>query len=61
MTAHGLCSSFRGWCAESAVSRELAESCLAHVVKNTVEAVYRRSDLLDQRREAINAWGRHIT
>ena len=50
MTPHGLRSSFRDWCAESAVSRELAESCLAHVVKNTVEAAYRRSDPLEQRR-----------
>ena len=57
MTPHGLRSSFRDWCAESAVSRELAESCLAHVVKNTVEAAYRRSDLLEQRREVMNAWG----
>ena len=60
MTPHGLRSSFRDWCAESAVSRELAESCLAHVVKNTVEAAYRRSDLLDQRREIMDAWGRYI-
>ena len=58
MTPHGLRSSFRDWCAESAVSRELAESCLAHVVKNTVEATHRRSDLLEQRREVMNAWGR---
>ena len=61
MTPHGLRSSFRDWCAESGVSRELAESCLAHVVKNTVEAAYRRSDLLEQRREVMNAWGQYIT
>ena len=61
MTPHGLRSSFRDWCAETAVSRELAESCLAHVVENTVEAAYRRSDLLEQRREVMNAWGQYIT
>ena len=61
MTPHGLRSSFRDWCAESAVSRELAEACLAHVVKNTVEAAYRRSDLLEQRREVMNAWARYVT
>ena len=60
MTPHGLRSSFRDWCAESAVSRELAESCLAHVVKNTVEAAYRRSDLLEQRRAVMDAWARYI-
>ena len=35
-------------------------SCLAHVVKNTVEAAYRRSDLLEQRSEVMDAWGRCI-
>lgn len=61
MTPHGLRSSFRDWAAESGISRELAEACLAHVTKNTVEAAYRRSDLLDQRREVMDAWGRYIT
>ena len=56
MTSHGLRSSFRDWCAETAASRESAEACLAHVVKNTVEAAYRRSDLLEQRRAVMEAW-----
>ena len=60
MTPHGLRSSFRDWCAETAVSRELAEACLAHVVKNTVEAAYRRSDLLEQRRAVMEAWAAYI-
>ncbi len=61
MTPHGFRSSFRDWAAESGVSREVAEACLAHVIKNTVEAAYRRSDLLDQRREVMDAWARYIT
>ena len=61
MTPHGLRSSFRDWAAESGISRELAEACLAHVTKNTVEAADRRSDLLEQRREVMDAWGRYIT
>ena len=32
-----------------------------HVVKNTVGAAYRRSDLLEQRREVMDAWGQYIT
>ena len=60
MTPHGLRSSFRDWCAETAVSRELAEACLAHVVKNPVEATYRRSDLLEQRRAVMEAWVAYI-
>ena len=60
MRPHGLRSSLRDWMAEAGVSRELAEACLAHVVKNPVEAAYRRSDLLEQRREVMDAWGRHL-
>ena len=30
---HGLRSPFRDWCAESGISREVAEACLAHVVQ----------------------------
>jgi hypothetical protein len=29
---------------------------LAHVVKNKVEAAYRRGDLLDKRRALMNDW-----
>ena len=41
---HGFRSSFRDWCGESSVDREVAEACLAHVVVNKVEAAYRRTD-----------------
>ena len=33
---------------------------LAHVVKNKVEAAYARSDLLERRREVMEAWSRYI-
>ena len=52
---HGMRSSFRDWCSETGVAREVAEASLAHVVKNKVEAAYARSDLLDQRREVMEA------
>ena len=61
MTPHGLRSSFRDWCAETGVARELAEACLAHVVANPVEAAYRRSDLLDQRRVVMAGWSNFVT
>ena len=38
----------------------MAESCLAHVVKNQVEAAYRRSDLLAQRRAVMEDWGKYL-
>ena len=57
---HGMRSSFRDWSAESGVSREVAEECLAHHVGG-VEAAYRRSDMLDLRREVMEAWGRYVS
>ena len=58
---HGFRSSFRDWCAETGVSREVAEACLAHVVKNRTEAAYRRSDLLEQRRAIMQAWADYVS
>lgn len=57
---HGLRSSFRDWCGESGVAREVAEACLAHVVKG-VEGAYARSDLLERRREVMERWGEYVT
>ena len=56
---HGFQSSFRNWAAENKVTGEIAEAALAHTVKNQVEAAYRRTDFLDQRREVMKQWGRH--
>ena len=58
---HGMRSSFRDWCAETGVPREVAESSLAHVVKDSTEAAYFRSDLLERRREVMWAWAEHLT
>ena len=54
-------SNFRDWCGDSGVAREVAESCLAHVVKNQVEAAYARSDLLERRREAMQKWADYVS
>ena len=55
-TAHGFRSSFRDWCSEQGYSRDLAERSLAHTIKDKVEAAYHRTDLLEQRRDLMNAW-----
>lgn len=60
-TPHGFRSSFRNWCAETGVAREVAERALAHVVSNKVEAAYNRTDLLERRREVMEAWGRYVS
>ena len=33
---------------------------LAHTVANKVEAAYRRTDLLEQRRSLMEAWAKHV-
>ncbi len=56
---HGFRSSFRDWCAESTnYPRDVAEMALAHTVGNSVEAAYRRGELLDKRRHLMEAWAR---
>lgn len=56
-TVHGFRSSFRDWASEAAnAPRELAEAALAHQVGSDVERAYARSDLLERRRELIEAW-----
>jgi integrase len=57
VTVHGFRSSFRIWGAETTVTPSaVLELALAHVNTNQVEAAYQRSDLLDRRRELMNAW-----
>jgi integrase len=56
-TIHGFRSTFRDWVAECTdFSGEVAEAALAHVVRDKVEAAYRRGDLLEKRRELMDAW-----
>jgi len=59
-TTHGFRSSFRDWCSEMGYSRDLAERSLAHTIKDKVEAAYHRTDLLEQRREVMNAWAAFV-
>ena len=56
-TAHGFRSSFRDWAAEETdFPSEVIEMALAHAIGNKVEAAYRRGNLLEKRRELMNAW-----
>ena len=59
-TLHGFRTSFRTWCGETAVAREVAEAALAHVVRNAAEAAYARTDLLDRRRKIMEDWAEYI-
>ena len=57
---HGFRSSFRDWCGESGQPRELAEAALAHTIRNKAEAAYARTDLLERRRELMDAWSDYL-
>lgn len=53
---HGLRSTFRDWCAERGVDRDIAELALAHQVGSAVERAYLRSDMIERRRAVMNEW-----
>ena len=56
-TVHGFRSSFKDWTAETTnFPNEVSEMALSHKISNSVEAAYRRGDLLEKRRELMNAW-----
>ena len=57
---HGARSSFRSWCADSGIDREVAEACLAHVVGG-VEAAYQRSTMFDRRRKVMERWAGYLS
>jgi integrase len=59
-TTHGFRSSFRDWCGETGVDRELAERCIAHKVGSDAENAYARSSLIERRRPIMEAWGAFI-
>ena len=57
---HGFRSSFRDWCGETGVAREVAEACLSHVVRDKAEASYARTDYLERRRAVMADWAAAI-
>ena len=58
---HGFRSSLRDWSAENTnAPREVTEMILGHVVGSAVERAYRRTDFMDQRRELLGLWAKHI-
>ena len=59
-TVHGLRSSFRSWCGDSGVPREVAEECLSHRLGSAVELAYNRTDLLERRRRVMSGWADYL-
>jgi integrase len=60
ITAHGFRASFRTWAEEVAtIPHAVVEQAMGHQVGGKVERAYRRTDLLEKRRELMDAWARH--
>ncbi len=54
---HGLRASYRQWAGEKTdYPREIVELCLAHDLMGSVERAYMRTDILEKRREIMDAW-----
>lgn len=56
-TVHGMRSAFRDWVAErTSFPGEWAEAALAHTLPSKVEAAYRRTKFVEQRRAMMENW-----
>lgn len=61
VTVHGFRSTFRDWAAENTNFENIVtEMALAHTVGASVERAYRRGDLLERRRELMQAWANYL-
>ena len=58
-SAHGLRATFRSWCSDTGVPRDLAEMALGHAVRGA-EGAYARSDMLERRRPIMQQWASYI-
>lgn len=56
VTMHGFRSTFRDWCGDHGIDRELAERSLAHKFGSEVEAAYARSTLVARRAQVMQQW-----
>jgi integrase len=60
VTAHGFRATFRTWAEEQSNFPHTAiEEAMGHAVGTKVERAYRRTDVLERRRELMGAWSRH--
>lgn len=58
-TVHGFRSTFRDWAAErTSYPHHVCEMALAHTIKNSAEAAYRRGDLMEKRARLMQDWAK---
>jgi integrase len=58
---HGFRSSARSWMRATRVPDDVAERCLAHERKDSIQAAYDREELLEARREVMEKWARFLS
>jgi integrase len=60
-TVHGFRSSFKDWATDETLhQREIIEAALAHVVGDSAERAYRRTDALEKRRRLMADWASYL-
>ena len=58
-TVHGFRSTFKDWCSDmTSFSNEMSEVALSHTVSDKVEAAYRRGNMVERRRQMMEAWAK---
>lgn len=56
-TTHGLRAAFKTWATERTnYAREVVELCLSHVQGDPLERAYQRGDIIEKRRQLMQAW-----
>ena len=61
-TVHGFRSSFKNWTLEQTDTPwAVSESALAHILGNSTEQAYARSDLFERRRSLMQLWADYLT
>ena len=61
-TVHGFRSSFKNWAMEQTDTPwAVSEAALAHVLGNSTEQAYARSDLFERRRALMQQWADYLT
>lgn len=60
VTAHGIRSTFRDWCAREGLDDNAAELCLGHVIGTQTSRAYFRDDLFDKRKDILDRWSKML-
>lgn len=62
VTVHGFRSTFRDWAGETtAFPSDICEAALAHSLGSKTQQAYQRGDLLEKRRQLMNAWATYCS